>query len=122
MKFSSKRGIIMPIQKNKISLAVAAATIQSTLKPFVNQDVCIAKSSEFESSIYFSDNRFPLDLINNGTPGSDQREGEPSILSQISKIEEQGIKIAIKPRQENDETGYQNGMPQDFKIVVTAPA
>tara|TARA_R110000868_G_scaffold262401_2_gene521068 strand:+ start:44558 stop:44872 length:315 start_codon:yes stop_codon:yes gene_type:complete len=86
--------------------------------PYVKQNV-ICLSNEKSLTIWFSENRFPIDIINTGTPSSELWEGEHDVLTTLRDVEKQGFTIEMKERTVGDETSYDDPSSQDFKLIIT---
>lgn len=103
---------------NTQTLQDAVNILSDILDPYVNQNILHVVTEE-NATIYFSENRFPTDILNTGAECSDTLQGDPDILSEIAKLEAQDFKFNLIVRKVDDETGFTVDMHQDFKLVIT---
>lgn len=96
-----------------------AKQVQSVLKPYVAQNIQTT-GADNTASIWFSDNRFPLDLLNTGQPGVDEWDGLPEVLEALRNIEKtENVQFEMRTREEGDETAYKATPTGDFKLIIT---
>ncbi|MFT7434073.1 MAG: hypothetical protein ACI9TY_001719 [Alphaproteobacteria bacterium] len=108
------------IMNKAITLTELLIPVSKLLSSHVKQCVKVKVITKtVTASIHFSDNRFPTDLVNTGVPGVDDWQGDHDILEALRSIKKEGFQVEMYAREIGDETDYTEGLPQDFKIVIS---
>tara|TARA_R110000868_G_scaffold262401_2_gene521067 strand:+ start:44042 stop:44365 length:324 start_codon:yes stop_codon:yes gene_type:complete len=72
-----------------------------------------------KSTIWATNNIFPLNVINTHCNPTTHWKGTPDIINLIHEIESNGFSVSLQKRCIGDETNYPTNNPRDYKLVIS---